>query len=90
MKFQTKLPLNPLKAIESNSIPSQILERLSYNHLYNSLEMNNVIHDLMFGFRQKYSTFHTLIHVPDKIRDQLDSANFASGIFVDLHQLLMQ
>ena len=43
---------------------------------------NCVIYDLQFGFRQKYSTFHALIHLTDKIREQLDSGNFACGIFV--------
>ena len=35
--------------------------------------MNSVIYDLQFGFRQKYSTSHALIHLTDKIREQLDS-----------------
>ena len=42
--------------------------------------MNSVIYNLQFGFRQKYSTSHALIH----LSDQLDSGNFACGIFVDL------
>ena len=43
--------------------------------------MNSVIYDLQFGFRQKYSASHALIHLTDKIREQLDS-----GIFVDLQK----
>ena len=48
--------------------------------------MNSVIYDLQFGFRQKYLTFHALNNLTDKIREQLDSANFACGIFVDLQK----
>ena len=48
--------------------------------------MNSVIYDLQFVFRQKYSTSHALIHLTDKIREQLDSGNFACGIFVDLQK----
>ena len=48
--------------------------------------MNSVTYDLQFGFRQKYSTSHALIHLTDKIREQLDSGNFACGIFVDLQK----
>ena len=48
--------------------------------------MNSVIYDLQFDFRQKYSTSHALIHLTDKIREQLDSGNFACGIFVDLQK----
>ena len=40
-----------------------------YNRLYNFLEMNSVIYDLQFGYRQKYSTCHALIHLTDKIRE---------------------
>ena len=55
-----------------------------YNRLYNFLEMSSVIYDLQFGFRKKYSTSYALIYLTDKIREQLDSGNFAYGIFVDL------
>ena len=48
--------------------------------------MNSVVYDLQFGFRQKYSTSYALIHLTDKIREQLDSGNFACGIFVDLQK----
>ena len=48
--------------------------------------MNSAIYDLQFGFRQKYSTPHALIHLTDKIREQLDSGNFTCGIFVDLQK----
>ena len=46
--------------------------------------MNSVIYDLQLGFRQKYSTSHALINLTDKIRERLDSENFACVIFVDL------
>ena len=57
-----------------------------YNQLYNFLELNSVIYDFQFGFRKKYSTSHALIHLTDKIRKQLDSGDFACGIFVDLQK----
>ena len=34
--------------------------------------MNSAISELQFGFRQKYSTSYALIHLTDKIREQLD------------------
>ena len=69
-----------------------------YNRLYKFLETNNLIYSLQFGFRQKHSTSHALIHLTDKIREQLDKGNFACGIFVDFqkafdtvdHQILIQ
>ena len=53
------------------------------NCLCKFLEMNSVIYDLQFGFRQKYSTSHDLIHLNDKIREQIDNENFAFGVLVD-------
>ena len=69
-----------------------------YNHLHKFLETNNLIYSLQFGFRQKHSNSHALIHLTDKIREQLGKGNFASGIFVDFqktfdtldHQILIQ
>ena len=54
-----------------------------YNLLYEFLESKNLIYDLQFGFRQKYSTSHALIHLTDKIQEQLDKGNFSCGILVD-------
>ena len=59
---------------------------LMENRLYNFLEMNSVIYDLQFGFRQKYSTSRALIHLTNKIREQLDSGNVACRIFVDFQK----
>ena len=48
--------------------------------------MNTVIYNFQFGFRQKYSTSHALIHLTAKIREQLDNLNFICEIFVDLQE----
>ena len=69
-----------------------------YNRLYKFLETNNLIYSLQFGFRQKHSMSDALIHLTDKIREQLDKGNFACSIFVDFqkafgtvdHQILIQ
>ena len=53
---------------------------------------------MQFGFRQKHSTSRALIHLADKIRQQLDKGNCVCGIFVDFqkafdtvdHQILIQ
>ena len=64
----------------------KVLERLMYNHLYNFLEMNSVIYDFQFCFRQKYLASNDLIHLTDNIRGYLDSGNFDCGVFVDLQK----
>ena len=57
-----------------------------HNCLYKFLETNNLINSLQFGFRQKHSTSHTLIHLTDKIIERLDKGNFACSIFVDFQK----
>ena len=54
--------------------------------MYKFLETNNLINSLQFGFRQKHSTSHTLIHLTDKIIERLDKGNFACSIFVDFQK----
>ena len=49
-------------------------------------EKNKLIFSLQFGFRQKYSTTHALIHLTDKIRHEIDKRNCACGIFVDFQK----
>ena len=57
-----------------------------YNRLYKFPETNNLIYSLQFGFKQKHSNSHALIHLIDKIREQLDKGNFACSIFVDFQK----
>ena len=54
-----------------------------YNRLYEFLESENLIYDLQFDFRQKHSTSHALIHLIQKIQEQLGMENFGCGIFAD-------
>ena len=68
-----------------------------YKRLYTFLNNDNVIYNLQFGFRQQYSTSHTLINIAKNIRKALDDANIGCRIFVDLqrafdtegHQILL-
>ena len=64
----------------------KFLERLMYNRIYKFFSDNNLIYSLQFGFRQKYSTVHTLISLTESIRKNLDEGNIVCGIFVDLQK----
>ena len=57
-----------------------------YNRVYNFFTKNNLIYPLQFGFRQQYSTFHTLITLTEDIRKNLAKENIGCGIFVDLQK----
>ena len=85
-KKDSKLKCSNYRPISLLSNIDKVLDRLMYNRLYNFLELNSAIYNLQFGFRQKYSLSHAVIHLTDKIREQLDNGNFACGIFVDLQK----
>ena len=73
-------PISLLSDIE------KIIEKLMYKRLSNFLDINNLIYSLQFGFRQKYSTTHTLINLTESIRQTLDEGSFGCDIFVDLQK----
>ena len=82
-KRESKLKCSNDRPISLLSNIDKILEIIMYNRLYEFLESKNLIYDLQFGFRQKHSTCHVLIHLTDKIREQIDKGNFGCGIFAD-------
>ena len=59
-----------------------------YTRVYNFLSHNNIIYDLQFGFRQKFSTSHALINLTEKIRQALDEGYIECSIFVVLQKAL--
>ena len=68
-----------------------------YKRLYTFLDYNNIIYDLQFGFKQQYSTSHTLITITEKVRKAHNDRNTGCGVFVDFqkafdtvdHQILL-
>ena len=59
-----------------------------YNYFYKLFEDNKLIYNLHFGFRQKHSTSYALIHLTDKICEQLDNGKYGCGFFVDFQKAL--
>ena len=62
------------------------LESIVYNRLYKLFEDYKLVYNLQFEFRQKLSTTHTLIHLTEKIREQLGSGKYGCRIFVDFQK----
>ena len=60
------------RSISLLSNVEKILEKLIYKQIYNFLSESNVIYDLQFGFRQKFSTSHTLINLTENSSQALD------------------
>ena len=96
-KKDSKLNYSNYHPISLLSNIEKILEKLMYKRLYTFLNDNTIIYDLQFGFRQQYSTFHTLTNITEKIRKALDDENIGCGVFADLqkafytveHQILL-
>ena len=57
-----------------------------YKQVYNFLTENNIIYDLQFGFRQKFSASQASINLAENIRQALDEEYIGCGIFVDLQK----
>ena len=85
-KRDSKLDYSNYRPISSLSNIEKILKKLMYKRLYTFLNNNNIIYNLLFGFRQQYSTSHALINITEKIRKALDDGNIGCGVFVDLQE----
>ena len=79
-KKDSKGPILPLSNIE------EILQKPMNKRLYTFLNNNNIIYNLLLGFRQQYSTSHALINITENIRKALDNGNIGCGAFVDLQK----
>ena len=64
----------------------KILEKLMYKSLYTFLNDKSIIYDLQFGFRQQYSTFHSLINITENIRKTVDDGNIGCEVLIDLQK----
>ena len=77
---------------------SKLFERAIHNRIYEFLKTSDVLYDLQFGFRKRYSTNHALLSIVAGIREQLDNKTFSCGVFIDLekafdtvnHEILLQ
>ena len=56
----SKLDYSNYRPISLLSNIEKILEKLMYERLYTFLNNNNIVYDLQFGFRQRYSTSHEI------------------------------
>ena len=63
---------------------SKILEKIMYNRLYKHLSDNNVLYKKQFGFQEKHSTEHAILHLVDQINCSFEKNLFTLGIFIDL------
>ena len=82
-KKGSRLLVSNYRPISLLSNLNKILEKIMHKRIYAFLEKYEILYNLQFGFRSKYSTTHALIHMTEAIRSALDSGNVTCGIFVD-------
>jgi hypothetical protein len=63
---------------------SKILEKLMCNRLVEYLESNNLINPNQYGFREKHSTLHPLVHFLNAISSASNEKKVSIAIFCDL------
>ena len=55
-----------------------------HSRLYKFLDICDVLHPLMFGFREKHCTDHALISLTEKIKTTIDNKKIGCSVFIDL------
>ena len=57
-----------------------------YDRLDKFFDDNKLVYSLQFGFQQKHSITHALIHLTEKICGQRDSGKYGCRILVDFQE----
>ena len=55
-----------------------------HNRITNFIDCLDILYCRQLGFRKKYSTTLSLIHLIDKIATAIDRSEYTAGIFLDL------
>ena len=85
-KKDSKLEVSNYRPISLLSNINKILEKLMFKRLNTFLEKENLIYNLQFGFRQKYSTNHALLSMTQQIKDTISKGNISVGVFIDFQK----
>ena len=78
--------VNNYRLISLLSVFSKIIEKLMVVRLTTYLELYEIVYSNQFGFRQGYSTSHSLISITETIKKTLDNNKYGCGVFIDLRK----
>ena len=82
-KKEKYLPEN-YRPISLLSCLDKLFEKVIYRRLMKFIEKHKILYIKQFGFRKKHSTILALISLTDKIKEIMDSGDYALGIYLDL------
>ena len=94
-KCDNKLLVNNYRPIPILPTFLKIFERLKYNRLLEYINKNNILFQNQYDFREKHSTFMTLLKLIDDISNEVNNKIYSVGIFIYLskafdHSLLIK
>ena len=76
--------VNNYRPISLLSIFSKIMEKLMASRLTQYMELLGIIYPNQFGFRNGYSTLHSLISITETIKETIENKKYGCGVFIDL------
>ena len=85
-KKNDKLKCENYRKISLLSKISKIFERVMYNRIEEFLTSSNILYNMQFGFRKKFSTNHALLSIVGQIREAMDCKTYTFGVFIDLEK----
>ena len=68
------------------SIFRKVIDTLMHRRLYKFLDLCNILYTNQFGYREKYSTNHTLISMTETIKSTIGNGRYRYGVFIDLQK----
>ena len=80
LKCENSIPISLLSNI------SKVFERVIYNRIEDFLTSSNILYNMQFGFRKKFSTNHALLSIVEQIRETMDCQKYTCGVFIDLEK----
>jgi len=97
-KSGSRKDISNYRPISTLPILSKIFEKLMFNRINSFININNVVSDTQFGFRQKRSTCDALSRFVDETYDNLNESKTTLAVFLDFskafdtvdHQILLK
>ena len=80
-KSEDRYSINNCRPISILPFFSKMFERLTCNRLLVYVNANNILYQNQIGFREKKSTYMTLLKLIDDISEEIDNKNFSIGFY---------